>query len=1715
MKNLIKNVIRSFKRNKLSIIGLVLLLFFGLGVFCVMSNTTSNITNEYTSLAKKGNLHDLTVSELYDVGKAEYRAENTPAVVYTVNEGATSFDFIEDIGSADNKVAVSQFYFNSELSDQDGTFYVPMPVQTINHEKETDPWSCWRTYQITLDADLSTGLYQNYAKDHAGTGFVTFEYKTPTEQYESESAIPANAQLLHDVQQQGTWRRNLEALATNSVFSEDYHDFNLFVSERTSSIYSLMTTGNTPLAKMLDTDYSNEVYYRYFKSINVTASTDNIFYKIINSNPEDKIDKMVLFKDPNSRTGNNLYSINDWAPYNSEITFVDSQHNPVPAGTEITASTNLKFIVPSNFTELAEMPLYSTDEMSAWSDEEDASFIYSQIIHIRFKRMLSGDFEKLDNYETIKSVAAIDQSIDEYNTSLFNRSIPYEGYYSGIYRGESEIINISANGNVVLTWTDLFGSPTTLTISNWTSKLSIVNPQHLSKTSQRVISPETLNEFEPYKQWFYQTYKSYPSGEIDAKASKDWFNTLTSDQFSWWVNPNTKKEEWTTMRYYLPDGSYLDMERSTTKDSTHWNGIDKKYIASCSGYDEIIWGCGLTPDFMYPVVDISRPTPNTKTECLVYTNDSGYNSIKLAFVNSPVEDYLVARFKPNVNSIRRHEILKAINSWATGRSDEHTPAMIYPEGTKVAFFAADTSNILNCSGFRIAYIPNLVGVVQTVSTVLCVFIGILCLVICFVIIKRYVENNRINIGIMRANGIKKWKIALSLFPFALLPAIIGGIAAYLVGLLLQGPMLMLFSNYWMLPTPLFGFDWVSFLVCIFAPFLLFTLICFISTFVVLRTSAVSLMKAGSEFKTNSFSRIAKKPFKHFGVLTRFRVSLAFNSITRLLILAAMSCLTMSSLVFAMTTFDKLSQSKNINSTQFNYDFNVELTTPTSSGGPYSIYDYSEPLADGSSLIKGYGWSDPEQYLFNVYWNTCDSSAEHKPDWYTEEGKTSYHNFTKPYMSESFIREDNTYKNTIGRNGLLMLPSAADADGQASDLFYLQNKRSSRLTLNYDIGVPGIASSNPWEIALALMPANSRNLAADTYNALTNEAGKRVYEANNKFLSILWNDYGVQPDAQQRFYPGEHLLVDLDVIIPLAAREAGVWVHPVWNEPALALPYWKNNFINFFTEHIDSEGNKTYTLNTDTWTVAETIPTRFNYDFVSLLTTIYQDPELLKMEYPIEYGSIPINWDLVDETKKDETYTYINGNIKNLSSHAKYDPNHQLKIEGIKEDSNFIFLTDKNGHALNERLWSTNYLQSQHIDNETTYPIIINAYVAHKYKLGVGSSITINKINDVGRFIDDYNPDDHLIKFKVVGVSVGTNNEAYYTRQDIANDLLGLPNGTVWNRTHKYMMWYRSASSWTGDPDDTLPSLVDLSGLDYKATEENENISIYNFSENGSYITEVPHYVVDNTTPKLTNVAVPVGFNGVYTHNTTGKPITAGLSLYSYTGLYPGTSVFKSQSSENKFATLLKYGPNLAIANLMTGINEETYNTACWEHLRSPTHEPIPDSIIEDFINKVTEIYGDTTMITAICGAIDVAATDLIYNNLISTFNLAETTIMAIIIPITIIIVAVISNFIINDSRRMAAMLKALGYSDIKNLMSILALFIPTIVLGLILAVPLSFGLTLGYQSIIFNTANILVDVTQKWWYYVAAIGGIGVILIGTYAIGYVSLKRSRLVDEIK
>lgn len=1721
MKNFIKNVLRSFKNNKISIIGLVFLIFFGLGVFCIMSNTTQNISNQYDSISTSGNIHDFTASELYDIGNAVYTVDTKGVYVTGTGRNFVAQNKLENPNPKQGEkkeIAISQLCTGARTEDEK-TYFFTIPEQQKLVDEKTKTTTFVRSYHLILDPDYSTGLYSKFATQ--GSMYVEFDVKI-NQAFNEDEEIPEELNALQELQEAPVeqWiEDHIDAVDTvtadgTNIYQRDYSLFTKQVNDHTNVIFSLMTTSNTPLSQELNKNYKNELDYRFFKSINVTATKDNIFYKVIDSNPSDTIDKIVMFDDPNGSQGYTLYNSTDAQPYGSEIKILDDNGKQITPGTSI---DNL-FTIPSTFDDVALTHVYRISETQSWSSQ--AKLAYSQIMRIRFQRMHSGNNTKAELVDkdtgVLVKLSALGKQYKTYSNDFFNPESEigkaYEDYYSNYYEDGAETVTVSANGNIIFGWTGFGGTPQTCTISNWTSNLSIVNPQHLSAVGKRVLDPRAITSFQPFRKWYNAIYgKEYTDTNISKELACEWFNSLNSTEFAYWINPD-RTTSTSSLDYYahvkdFSDDKKIEINPVTVKKS-EWKGIDNSQIVDCGGYFQIIWGCGLTPDFVYPVVDISRPTPNVNTECLVYCNETGYKSIKLAFANSSVEEYIVGKFKNNVGADRQAAIINEINKWAAEN-------MVYPKGTKVAYSSTDMLNVLNCSSFRIAYIPNLINTINILTIVLCVFIGILCFIICLIIIKRYVENNRVTIGIMRANGISKFKIAVSLFPFALIPSVIGGVGAYVVGFFLQAPALTLFKNYWMLPTPLLGFDWVSFIACIFLPFILFVLICFLATFIVLRISSVELMKPGSEFKASGFSRAIKKPFKYFGVLTRFRVSLAFNSLGRLIVLAIASCLTMTSLVFAFTTMDKLDASRTANSTQYNYSFNVKLTTPTASGSTYCIDDCSVPTSIEGDSVIGYGRTNSDNYIYNLSWDTTDTSSGKLPEWFDEYSKPNLAKYYSNSQITGLIETlGNQYRDTLSKYGNLLVPNISDSTGQVEDLYYLAQKSSSKFTLDYNVGI-GTISSNPWEIALALMPANSRNIAADAFNKIMDYVGHKIAEADKKFLDAINTTKlkGCYHDGKLSSYEIEvEKEIDRDEIEPCinyAKQKAGKW--SLFTESLdpdhLLYRVWKNSYLNFF--NYDKDTDK-YTLITDMSVVGMKIigipaPLAFNEQFLTLIKTVCSDPYCVSNEYRIVYGVLPINQEFeLDQTKRDELYTYITGKMSDISTPQRndFDPNHEITIEGIKENSNYIKLTDAKNNNLNKVLFENDK------DGINEKPIIINAFAAHKYNLHVNDSFVITASNMVDRYDRAIHPNDYKsdesnkIKFKVVGVSIGTTNEAFYTTQNVANNLLGLPNGKTWNKTHKYMMWSKDATSEWTKTGDTAPRIIDMAGV---GASDPTKAVIYDGQGNKEEIDKF-------------NPNIPVGFNGMYTLNKAGRPITSTMPLYSYTGFYPSTSVFNSEgdAANNKMTIVLMKNNNLALANIASGINNPKYAEGCRLWCEDAIDEnKYREQYVTPFINDLVKYFGATTMITAINGGMDVAASDLIYTNLINTFNMAETSIMAIIIPITIIIVGIISNIIINDSKRLAAMLKALGYSDKKNISSILALFIPTILIGIALAVPLVYGITIGYQAIIFNTANILVDVTQKWWYYIVAIGGIGVILGGTYAAGFVSLKRDRLVDQIK
>jgi putative ABC transport system permease protein len=142
----------------------------------------------------------------------------------------------------------------------------------------------------------------------------------------------------------------------------------------------------------------------------------------------------------------------------------------------------------------------------------------------------------------------------------------------------------------------------------------------------------------------------------------------------------------------------------------------------------------------------------------------------------------------------------------------------------------------------------------------------------------------------------------------------------------------------MLPTPLASFNIWILLISVLLPFVIFLSVSIVATFVTLREKTVNLMKVGSEFKGGFVARHIKEPFRSFGIMTKFRISMAFNSIWKLVLLSLMVTMSISTLVFGINTMNKFNDAEQQTFASRNYSYAVDLYSPTNQGGQYVPID---------------------------------------------------------------------------------------------------------------------------------------------------------------------------------------------------------------------------------------------------------------------------------------------------------------------------------------------------------------------------------------------------------------------------------------------------------------------------------------------------------------------------------------------------------------------------------------------------------------------------------------------------------------------------------------------------------------------------------------------------------------------------------------------------------
>jgi hypothetical protein len=184
-------------------------------------------------------------------------------------------------------------------------------------------------------------------------------------------------------------------------------------------------------------------------------------------------------------------------------------------------------------------------------------------------------------------------------------------------------------------------------------------------------------------------------------------------------------------------------------------------------------------------------------------------------------------------------------------------------------------------------------------------------------------------------------------------------------------------------------------------------------------------------------------------MSRFKASLMFNSIGRLLVLTIMTTLTMSTVIFATSINGKLNESKNLTFGARNYTYAVKMYTPTTEGGQYM--PMTDTTIGQSGAIDASQYKEGKFYMPGSYLSTTDS---------IEKINLSDSNaiINKYYYGTSItcIGKDNFKDNMNNDNGdeigNLFMPLGDDMEGRNLDLFYQKNRILSKELMNYVIGV---------------------------------------------------------------------------------------------------------------------------------------------------------------------------------------------------------------------------------------------------------------------------------------------------------------------------------------------------------------------------------------------------------------------------------------------------------------------------------------------------------------------------------------------------------------------------------------------------------------------------------------------------------------------------------------
>ncbi|MBN3534488.1 ABC transporter permease [Mycoplasma procyoni] len=400
--------------------------------------------------------------------------------------------------------------------------------------------------------------------------------------------------------------------------------------------------------------------------------------------------------------------------------------------------------------------------------------------------------------------------------------------------------------------------------------------------------------------------------------------------------------------------SYLELNKLI-------DSLDEKYVINVNGSKFLIVGTDTTIDYIFPVINEENLQVNSKTQGLVYVNKYGFDRVRESFRGNAIKNYYLVKLKDKTQA-------KEFNNDINLKISQN-----YAEASVKKAFTTDEFDVINPERtLRISTAFSMILAINSANFYIVLILVILVLISTVFITKRYIATRNKVIGILRAQGYSSLKIAFSFISFPFVTSILGGIAGYSLGLILQSPLKQSFSSYWTLPTENLSFELIPFMFSTLVPFVILSFVVIVSALIILRKKPIELMSGIAEISVGKVSQTITSAFRKRNIKTKFGISLTINSFWKLMSLMISTVLTTFISLFSIASNGIFESTVNTTYKNRKYKYKLDLITPTKEGGAYSKFSKDElqnllyvPLGEASeSNLENNSYFRPGRSLVN-------------------------------------------------------------------------------------------------------------------------------------------------------------------------------------------------------------------------------------------------------------------------------------------------------------------------------------------------------------------------------------------------------------------------------------------------------------------------------------------------------------------------------------------------------------------------------------------------------------------------------------------------------------------------------------------------------------------------------------------------------------------------------